>query len=269
MVPSAGFDAPVARHRVAAVGVALGALEQRHEVQVGQPELLEVRDAVAHALRGRRRSGRRSRRRRASASTGTSRGRARADRRAPSIRADVRSRMPQPRRRPPRAARARRRARRTAPRTADAAWGSARRSAGEMRIDRPAVRRPEWTSSMSRRQSALSLRLTLLGAPRSMVITIGLTTATTTQTGGRNETHPDGARAPTISIVLRTSTRCCSNRAIGPVRPAGPSLLRPRRRAAAARPQRPVIPPLSVCRQRARDPGAAGWSRRCRRRTRT
>ena len=41
---------PVARHRVPAVGVALRALEQRHQVQVGQAELFEVRDAVAHTL---------------------------------------------------------------------------------------------------------------------------------------------------------------------------------------------------------------------------
>ena len=43
-------DLSVARHRVAAVGVALRGEEQRHQVQVGEPEFLEIRDSVAHAV---------------------------------------------------------------------------------------------------------------------------------------------------------------------------------------------------------------------------
>jgi hypothetical protein len=47
--PEARIHLPIARHGVAAVVVAVGGVEQRHEVQIGQAELAEVRDLVADA----------------------------------------------------------------------------------------------------------------------------------------------------------------------------------------------------------------------------
>ena len=46
----ARVHAAIARHGVAAVVVALGRVEQRHEVQVGEPQLAEVRDLLADAF---------------------------------------------------------------------------------------------------------------------------------------------------------------------------------------------------------------------------
>ncbi len=166
-----GVDVAIARDRVPAVGVALGALEQRHEVQVGEAELFEVRDAVADARERCRRSGRRSRPRRASGSTGTSRGSARAGRRAPSARAAARSTTPPLRRRRPRAARGRRRARRRAATNSGCRVGkcSAKRRANagsKAPVSSEAMRR---TSSMSPVHSAVSLGMTLLRASRRLV----------------------------------------------------------------------------------------------------
>jgi hypothetical protein len=52
--PERGRHLPVAADGVAPVGVVLGREEQRHEMQVGEPELKEVRDARAHAAEIRR-----------------------------------------------------------------------------------------------------------------------------------------------------------------------------------------------------------------------
>ena len=49
MVPRSGADAAVVLHGVAAVVVALARLQQRHQVEVGDAELLEVVELVRDA----------------------------------------------------------------------------------------------------------------------------------------------------------------------------------------------------------------------------